>query len=183
MKAYRLSSSGNCSPRSPPASPRPRSRSPRYGHRSSKWVRPASKTLAQRLAWILLSVLLKRQGIFLFAPLLYISVMLLYMGTVSFDVVPVIKHRPAPGSIYRSPQLYAKVRPEMDSDNSSADAVSTASGKFSCHIFSVFFFLLVLVVLFLIITGKNGMLLCLVKVIYTISVFELLVILTLRFLS
>ena len=49
--------------------------------------------------------------------------MLLYMGSVSFDVVPVIKHRPAPGSVYRSPQLYAKLRPEMDADNSSTDAV------------------------------------------------------------
>lgn len=51
--------------------------------------------------------------------------MLLYMGTVSFDVVPVIKHRPAPGSVYRSPQLLAKLRPEMDSDNTSTDAIST----------------------------------------------------------
>ncbi|KAG8382770.1 hypothetical protein BUALT_Bualt05G0111800 [Buddleja alternifolia] len=125
MHAYnRLPSSGNNSPTSPPASPL--SRSPRYRHRGSKSARPPPpKTLAQRLAWIVLSVLLKRQGIFLFAPLLYIAGMLFYMGTVSFDVVPVIKHRPTPGSVYRSPQLYAKVRPEMDSDNSSADAIST----------------------------------------------------------
>lgn len=74
---------------------------------------------------MLLSVLLRRQGIFLFAPLIYISGMLLYMGTVSFDVVPVIHHRPAPGSVYRSPQLYEKLRPEMESDNSSADAITT----------------------------------------------------------
>lgn len=137
MHAYnRLPSSGQSSPSSPPASPL--SRSPRYRHRGSKSGRPPPKTLAQRLAWILLSVLLKRQGIFLFAPLLYIAGMLFYMGTVSFDVVPVIKHRPAPGSVYRSPQLYAKVRPEMDSDNSSADAVS-----FSVFIF-YFYFLFVI---------------------------------------
>ncbi|XP_057777425.1 protein ESMERALDA 1-like [Salvia miltiorrhiza] len=124
MHAYnRLPSSGQSSPQSPPSSPL--SRSPRYRHRGSKSGRPPPKTLAQRLVWILLSFLLKRQGIFLFAPLLYISGMLFYMGTVSFDVVPVIKHRPPPGSIYRSPQLYAKLRPEMDSDNSSADAIST----------------------------------------------------------
>ncbi|EYU30069.1 hypothetical protein ABFS83_05G043100 [Erythranthe nasuta] len=124
MNAYnRLPTSGNSSPSSPPSSPL--SRSPRYRHRGSKSGRPPPKTLAQRLAWIVLSVLLKRQGIFLFAPLLYIAGMLFYMGTVSFDVVPVIKHRPAPGSVYRSPQLYAKLRPEMDSDNSSADAIST----------------------------------------------------------
>ncbi|CAL5428412.1 unnamed protein product [Camellia sinensis] len=47
------------------------------------------------------------------------------MGTVSFDVVPIINHRPAPGSVYRSPQLYAKLRPEMDADNSTSDAIST----------------------------------------------------------
>lgn len=50
--------------------------------------------------------------------------MLLYMGSVSFDVVPVISHRPATGSVYRSPELYLKLKPDMDSDNSSADAVS-----------------------------------------------------------
>ncbi|KAL2558944.1 O-fucosyltransferase family protein [Forsythia ovata] len=127
MHAYnRLPSSGHNSPSSPPSSPI--SRSPRLRHRSSasgRPGRPAPKTLAQRLAWVLLSVLLKRQGIFLFAPLLYISFILFYMGTVSFDVVPVIKHRPAPGSVYRSPQLYAKLRPEMNSDNSSVDTIST----------------------------------------------------------
>ncbi|KAL6577582.1 Protein ESMERALDA 1 [Orobanche minor] len=124
MHAYnRLPSSGHSSPSSPPASPL--SRSPRYRHRGSKSGRPPPKTLSQRVAWIILSFILKRQGIFLFAPLLYIAGILFYMGTVSFDVVPVIKHRPAPGSVYRSPQLYAKVRPEMDSDNSTADAIST----------------------------------------------------------
>ncbi|XP_073066104.1 LOW QUALITY PROTEIN: protein ESMERALDA 1-like [Primulina eburnea] len=125
MQAYnRLPTSGNSSPSSPPASPV--SRSPRYRHRPSKSARAAApKALAQRLTWIVLSVLLKRQGIFLFAPLLYIGGMLFYMGTVSFDVVPAIKHRPTAGSVYRSPQLYEKVRAEMDSDNSYGDAIST----------------------------------------------------------
>ncbi|KAF7849983.1 hypothetical protein BT93_L0054 [Corymbia citriodora subsp. variegata] len=125
MHAYnRLPSSGHSTP-SPPGSPL---RSPRYRHSRSKGrFTPAQpgRTLAQRVAWLLLSCLLRRQGIFLFAPLIYISGMLLYMGTVKFDVVPVIKHRPAPGSVYRSPQLYEKLRPDMDADNSSADAMST----------------------------------------------------------
>ncbi|XP_028070691.1 protein ESMERALDA 1-like isoform X3 [Camellia sinensis] len=126
MAYNRLPSSGHNSPSSPPSSPL---RSPRLRHSRSKGGRfsPAQppRTVAQRLAGLLLSVLLRRQGIFLFAPLLYISGMLFYMGTVSFDVVPIINHRPAPGSVYRSPQLYAKLRPEMDADNSTSDAIST----------------------------------------------------------
>ncbi|TXG75382.1 hypothetical protein E1A91_1Z020600v1 [Gossypium mustelinum] len=120
----RIPSSGHSTP-SPPASPL---RSPRYRHgRKSGRFSPfqPGRTIAHRLAWLLLSVLLRRQGIFLFAPLIYISGMLLYMGTVSFDVVPVIKHRPAPGSVYRSPQLYEKLKIDMNADNSSADAIST----------------------------------------------------------
>ncbi|TQD71823.1 hypothetical protein C1H46_042634 [Malus baccata] len=120
----RLPSSGHNSP-SPPPSPL---RSPRFRHGRSKpggRFNQPGRTLIQRILWHLLSVLIRRQGFFLFAPLLYIAGMLLYMGSVSFEVVPVISHRLAPGSVYRSPQLYAKLRPEMDADNSSADAIST----------------------------------------------------------
>ncbi|KAL0915079.1 hypothetical protein M5K25_015480 [Dendrobium thyrsiflorum] len=110
---------------SPPASPR---RSPRMHRRGAKdgggfggrRLPPgAPRTLAQRLAWMLLSLLLRRQAIFLFAPLIYVSGMLLYMGTVSLDSVPAIISRPAPGSLYRSPQLYERLRADMDADNSS----------------------------------------------------------------
>uniref|UniRef100_A0A6N2KSS9 O-fucosyltransferase family protein n=1 Tax=Salix viminalis TaxID=40686 RepID=A0A6N2KSS9_SALVM len=133
MHAYnRIPSSGHSTP-SPPQSPL---RSPRYRHGSGGGGRskpgrftpssyPPGRNLAHRFAWFLLSVLLRRQGIFLFAPLIYISGMLLYMGTMSFDVGPIIDHKPAPGSVYRSPQIYEKLRPEMDADNSSADALST----------------------------------------------------------
>ncbi|KAJ6771863.1 PROTEIN ESMERALDA 1 [Salix koriyanagi] len=133
MHAYnRIPSSGHTTP-SPPQSPL---RSPRHrlgggggGRSKSGRFTPSSyqpgKSLAHRLAWLLLSSLLRRQGFFLFAPLIYISGMLLYMGTVSFDVGPIIAHKPAPGSVYRSPQIYEKLRPEMDADNSSADALST----------------------------------------------------------
>ncbi|XWS22839.1 hypothetical protein CRYUN_Cryun29cG0070300 [Craigia yunnanensis] len=120
----RIPSSGHSTP-SPPASPL---RSPRYRHgRKSGRFRPfpPERTIAHRLAWLFLSVLLRRQGIFLFAPLIYISGMLLYMGTVSFDVVPVVKHRPALGSIYRSPQVYEKLKIDMNGDNSFADAIWT----------------------------------------------------------
>nr|GLL41682.1 uncharacterized protein At1g04910-like isoform X1 [Ipomoea trifida] len=131
----RLPSSGHSSPSTPSS---PRSRSPRVrrgGKPGGRFTpgQPAPRTLPQRFAWILLSVLLRRQGIFLFAPLLYISGMLFYMGTVSFDAVPIIKHRATPGSIYRSPQLYLKLQPEMDSDNSSADAQRRSSDSATRH--------------------------------------------------
>ena len=122
---HRLPSSGH----STPSSPQSPLRSPRLRQgrsKAGKFSSPSGgggRSLAQRLSWMLLSVLLRRQGIFLFAPLIYIAGMLLYMGTASFDVVPIIKHRSAPGSLYRSPQLYSNLKKDMDSDNSSTDAV------------------------------------------------------------
>uniref|UniRef100_A0ACD5U1V0 Uncharacterized protein n=1 Tax=Avena sativa TaxID=4498 RepID=A0ACD5U1V0_AVESA len=79
---------------------------------------------ARRTAWALLAALLRRQAVFLFAPLLYVAAMLLYMGSLPLDVVPRIITRSAPGSVYRSPQLYARLRAEMDADRS-ADALAT----------------------------------------------------------
>ncbi|XP_029122618.1 protein ESMERALDA 1 isoform X2 [Elaeis guineensis] len=110
---------------SPPASPR---RSPRTHRRPSKSASgrllQSPRALVQRMAWMLLSLLLRRQAIFLFAPLLYVAGMLFYMGTVSLEGVPRIISRPAPGSIYRSPQLYLRLRTDMNADNSS-DALAT----------------------------------------------------------
>ena len=62
---------------------------------------------------VLISAVFKRKGVLLLAPLLYISVMLLYMGSLGFDVVDlksvvvVHKHAP-PGFVYRSPQVFKK---------------------------------------------------------------------------
>ncbi|XP_047054351.1 protein ESMERALDA 1-like [Lolium rigidum] len=79
---------------------------------------------ARRAARAVLAALLRRQAVFLFAPLLYVAAMLLYMGSVSLDGVPRIISRPAPGSMYRSPQLYARLRADMDADNAT-DALAT----------------------------------------------------------
>ncbi|MFS7927081.1 hypothetical protein Hanom_Chr04g00304721 [Helianthus anomalus] len=47
------------------------------------------------------------------------------MGTTSFDVVlNVTKVWKAPSLVYRSPELYAKLRHEIDMDNSSSNMVS-----------------------------------------------------------
>lgn len=115
----RLPTSGNNSP-SPPASPRHRH------HRSSKSSgRFTHGSFLRRFPQFIISVLVRRQGVLLFAPLLYISSMLFYMGTVQFDVDVSIKRSMSVGSVYRSPELYAKLRHEMDADDSTADAIST----------------------------------------------------------
>lgn len=94
--------------------------------RSKSFLQP-NRNLPHRVSWILLSLLLRRQGILLFAPLIYIFCMLFHMRTASFDPGPLINRRPAPGSVYRSPQVYAKLQAAMDADNATADAVRFAS--------------------------------------------------------
>lgn len=53
-------------------------------------------------------VVLRRQAVFLFAPLLYITAMLLHMSSIPLNVVPRIIARLVLGSVYRSPQLYVR---------------------------------------------------------------------------
>ncbi|KAK8567558.1 hypothetical protein V6N12_006139 [Hibiscus sabdariffa] len=120
----RVPNNGQTTP-SPPTSPL---RSPRHRHgRKSGRFSPfqPGRTFPRRLSWLLLYVVLRRQRIFLVVPLIYISGMLLYTGTASFDAVPVVRNRPSPGSVYRSPQVYEKLKVYMNADSSSADAIST----------------------------------------------------------
>uniref|UniRef100_A0A804Q2L7 O-fucosyltransferase family protein n=1 Tax=Zea mays TaxID=4577 RepID=A0A804Q2L7_MAIZE len=74
--------------------------------------------VARRVARAVLATLLRRQAVFLFAPLLYVAAMLLYMGSLPLDAVPRIIARQPLGSVYRSPQLYRRLRADMDADNS-----------------------------------------------------------------
>ena len=110
---------------SPPSSPRrPWGRRPSAkGASAARAVAGAGAGAARRAARAVLAALLRRQAVFLFAPLLYVAAMLLYMGSVSLDSVPRIISRPHPGSLYRSPHLYARLRDDMDADNAT-DAVS-----------------------------------------------------------
>ncbi|KAL1531940.1 Protein ESMERALDA 1 [Salvia divinorum] len=74
-----------------------------------------------------MSLLLKRRRLCLSAPLLYVSVLLIFIETVSYDIFSVVKLRhTTPGSVYRSPLLYANLRSEMDSDTSSLDSICNA---------------------------------------------------------
>ncbi|KAL4302021.1 hypothetical protein GQ457_10G027010 [Hibiscus cannabinus] len=120
----RVPNNGQTTP-SPPTSPL---RSPRHRHgRKSGRFSPfqPGRTFPHSLSWLLLYVVIRRQRVFLVVPLIYISGMLLYTGTASFDAVPVVRNRPSPGSVYRSPQVYEKLKVYMNADTSSADAIST----------------------------------------------------------
>eukprot|EP00249_Psilotum_nudum_P003058 c16374_g2_i1 orf=1-1251(-) len=121
MHAY-IRLPGGVSVPSPPPSPRHSPRL-RYGRTKSgrmQGVGPVlqPRTFMQRFACLLLSVLLRRHGVFLLAPLIYISGMLLYMGTISLDVPGVGKIHPQ-GSVYRSPELFKHLWPAMQNANSS----------------------------------------------------------------
>ncbi|KAK9270637.1 hypothetical protein L1049_026219 [Liquidambar formosana] len=116
--------------------------SPRFRHGRNKNVgscggvggggrRPKLHGFVERVMCILLSVVFRRRGVLLFAPLLYISGMLLYMGSLNFDVVVSSgggggEVSPL-GSVYRSPQVFVKLWPYMQAEgNGSNNALMTA---------------------------------------------------------
>ncbi|KAG9136733.1 hypothetical protein Leryth_004504 [Lithospermum erythrorhizon] len=75
------------------------------------------QNLVERLGYMVMSAVYRRRGVLLFAPLLYISGMLLYMGTLGIDVRGNGSDEPAvPGSVYRSPQVFEKLWPFMEAD-------------------------------------------------------------------
>ncbi|RWR82249.1 GDP-fucose protein O-fucosyltransferase [Cinnamomum micranthum f. kanehirae] len=114
--------SGSSSP-SPPSSPRLRHGRGKGGGRG-----PKLQSITERIVHLLLSAVFRRRGVLLFAPLVYISGMLIYMGTLSFDVPGsvVIRRRPTPGSTYRSPQVFEQLWPFLEVDGNSSDALSNA---------------------------------------------------------
>lgn len=83
-----------------------------------------------KFVYLVMSAIFRRRGLLLFAPLLYIAGMLLYMGSLSFDIVLVSKHHrlppPPPGSLYRSPQLFHNLWPFMLNDSSFSSNNSTS---------------------------------------------------------
>jgi hypothetical protein len=96
----------------------------------------SSKSSCSKFVFVLMSAIFRRRGLLLFAPLLYISGMLLYMGSLSFDLVLVQKHRspPPPGSIYRSPQLFQHLWPFMEADTPNATSLNVVSSLLSLYI-------------------------------------------------
>eukprot|EP00268_Persea_americana_P047259 TRINITY_DN4912_c0_g1_i4.p1 TRINITY_DN4912_c0_g1~~TRINITY_DN4912_c0_g1_i4.p1 ORF type:complete len:572 (+),score=77.09 TRINITY_DN4912_c0_g1_i4:441-2156(+) len=114
--------SGSSSP-SPPSSPRLRHGRGKGGGRG-----PKLQSFTERIVHLLLSAVFRRRGVLLFAPLVYISGMLIYMGTLSFDVPGsvAIRRRPTPGSTYRSPQVFEMLWPFLEVDGNSSDALTNA---------------------------------------------------------
>ncbi|GER27538.1 O-fucosyltransferase family protein [Striga asiatica] len=77
------------------------------------------KNVMEGIGYLLISSLYRRRGVLLFAPLLYISGLLMYMGIVGFEsennnggVSDVV----GPGSVYRSPQVFEKLWPFMEAE-------------------------------------------------------------------
>lgn len=122
--------------------------SPRYRHGRNKSTgggfsggglssgRCLKQNLVERLVFVVISVVFKRKGVLLLAPLLYISGMLLYMGSLGFDGVDfksvvVVPKRHPPGSLYRSPQLFEKLWPFMEAEDNS-NATDNAVFVLSC---------------------------------------------------
>lgn len=82
------------------------------------------KSVVERFGYLLISIMYRRRRMLLFAPLFYISGMLMYMGTLGFDVVnnnsgssrgsgDVV----GPGSVYRSPEVFEKLWPLMEAES------------------------------------------------------------------
>ncbi|KGN52707.1 O-fucosyltransferase 9 [Cucumis sativus] len=143
MHGYsRLNTSRSSVSLSPPASPRHRQLRSRTGSDSGNSsggfsVRDSKQSsIMEKLVFLILSAVFRRKGLLLFAPLLYISMMLLYMGSLNFDVsisnlktrVVSVSKRAPPGTVYRSPQVFEKLWPfmEAESRNSTTHALSTA---------------------------------------------------------
>ncbi|GMN45146.1 hypothetical protein TIFTF001_014335 [Ficus carica] len=121
--------------------------SPRFRHGRSKsggggGGRGSKQGVVERIVVVLISAVYRRRGVLLLAPLLYISGMLLYMGSVSFDVVGikngvvVVHKRHPPGSVYRSPQVFVKLWPFMQAESNGSENAVLFSGLSTLLFFS-----------------------------------------------
>ncbi|EYU22809.1 hypothetical protein ABFS82_03G115100 [Erythranthe guttata] len=77
------------------------------------------KNVAERFRYFLISALYRKRGVLLFAPLLYIAGMLMYMGTMGFNAMSSVGGGDAvgPGSVYRSPEVFEKLWPFMEAES------------------------------------------------------------------
>ncbi|XP_043714092.1 O-fucosyltransferase 10 [Telopea speciosissima] len=111
--------SSESSSSSPPSSPRRLSRGPHY----RRCLRSKVHSQTHHRESFFSSVLLRcNVRLFLLLPLFYFSGLLMCVGTFSalLRSVP-----PIPGSVYRSPEIFRKLWPEIQSDNASAIELSS----------------------------------------------------------
>ncbi|KAL6512122.1 O-fucosyltransferase 9 [Orobanche gracilis] len=80
-----------------------------------------AKNVVERIGYSLISSMYRKRGVLWFAPLLYISGLLMYMGTMGFDSENTVSDRGGdvvgPGSVYRSPEVFEKLWPCMEGDS------------------------------------------------------------------
>ncbi|GAB4861449.1 O-fucosyltransferase 9 [Ancistrocladus abbreviatus] len=104
----------------------------------------------ERVVYVVISAVFRRKGVLLFAPLLYILGMVLYMGSLSFDSgggrgVSISKHRKdrgggfdlneprVPGSLYRSPQVFEKLLPYLQAGGNHSSNVLMSVWQSELH--------------------------------------------------
>lgn len=96
--------------------------------------RGAPPATAPHLVQAVVKVVLRRRGVLLAVPLLYLSAILVLAGKWGLDgaspavVVGVTaafrrRHVPAPGSVYKSSQVFEKLWPMMEADSNHTNAV------------------------------------------------------------
>ncbi|XVE60754.1 hypothetical protein DITRI_Ditri05aG0152700 [Diplodiscus trichospermus] len=137
----RLGNGGNRSVSvSPPSSPRFRhGRYKNFSGGGGAGGRGGKQSTADKIVFVLISTVFRRKGVLLFAPLLYISGMLLYMGSLGFDVVSlknavvVVHRRFPPGSVYRSPQVFQNLWPFMEAESNASQNALIATWNLKMH--------------------------------------------------
>lgn len=103
--------------------------------------RGAPPATAPHLVQAVVKAVLRRRGVLLAVPLLYLSAILVLAGKWSLDgaspavVVGVTaafrrRHVPAPGSVYKSSQVFEKLWPMMEADSNHTNAVRFKSSIF-----------------------------------------------------
>ncbi|XP_078157487.1 O-fucosyltransferase 9-like isoform X2 [Carex rostrata] len=102
--------------------------------------RGAPPATAPHLVQAVVKAVLRRRGVLFAVPLLYLSAILVLAGKWSLDgaspavVVGVTaafrrRHVPAPGSVYKSSQVFEKLWPMMEADSNHTNALKTAWHK------------------------------------------------------
>ncbi|XP_078435213.1 O-fucosyltransferase family protein [Wolffia australiana] len=95
-------------------------------------IRVGGEKLVERIVYFVISTAFRRKSVLLLAPAMYITGMLMYMGTFNLEAVQegvgnsILRRAPA-GSVYRSPKLFEHLWPFMQADGGNSSlAMMTA---------------------------------------------------------